>query len=133
MVIMNWLSTPIFGEDRINYQVVRFPESGSNVYLSSRSWGIAGGSEEVRVCGKPISLKEGKGECLIFHTTGIFYKKDAADRLMIRAHDGQAANENPVRLGPVEVVFKPFKSSKDSDDFIANYEKLGYQSITTPY
>ncbi|MEQ1763699.1 MAG: hypothetical protein ABL984_11185 [Pyrinomonadaceae bacterium] len=132
MFIMNWLNTPIF-EDRINYQVVRFSEIGSKVYLSSRAWGITGGSEEVRVCDKPINFQEDKAECLIFHTTEVFYKRDRANRLIIRAFDGQIARGNPERLGAIEVVVNPFKNGKERDDLITNYEKQGYQKITLPY
>jgi hypothetical protein len=135
MAVMSELSKPFLDDQPINYQVVRFSEADAKVYLSSRSWGIGGGSEEVRVCGKPIDFQDqqSKEECLIFHTSEIYYKKDGPKKLLIRTFEGYAASGNPHRLGDIDVVVTPFRNGEDSDEFIANYEKHGYEIITLPY
>lgn len=134
IAIMSELSKP-WGDQRINYQVVRFPETNAKVYLSSRAWGVTGGSEEVRLCGKAIDFDDplSKAECLIFHTSEIYYKKDGPKKLLIRTFEGYAANGNPNRLGDIDVVVNPFRNGNDTEEFYANYERQGYQSITLPY
>lgn len=101
-LVMYKMTRPLIEPPKINYQTLDFTSSAAKIYLAARVWGIAAGSEEIRICDAPIDLSV-PGNCIRFYTSELFYGRDRDGKPVVHVYSTAVANDETVRLGEVEV------------------------------
>lgn len=133
-VAMHFLYSPLFGETPRNYQTIYFPKANKKIYTLARIWGITGDSEEVRLCPEPyeVGKKEPVGQCIVFFTDRIYYKKDGDAGLTIYAPSSSIPPDIKESLGSIRIAVKPLKTFDEVKDFERNFEDFGLMTIAAP-
>lgn len=133
-IAMHFLYSPLFGETPMNYQTIYFPEADTKIYTLARIWGITGNSEEVRLCSEPyeVGQLDKAGQCIVFFTDRIYYKKDGATGLQIYAPNSSIPPNIKDSVGSIQISVKELKNFDEGKDFERNFENYGLMTIAAP-
>ena len=129
-LLMHELMSPIFPEDKVNYQTLHFPALDATLHMTARTWGITGDHDEVRICDRPVDFNS--SGCLVFHSPELFYRKDGTDELVVYVSSSAVPSDQPTRLGSIDVLVHELKTADQFAKTEMSYEQGGLLRIYAP-
>jgi len=110
-----------------NDYVINFEKQGLKIFISAKTWGIAGNHERIMVSLSPFHSHEKnfENESLIFYTPQIYYKKQGVDSLMIYVASSAVSKKTKDLKSSIKIIKVELDSYDKIKDYELNYKKYG--------
>lgn len=119
--------SPLDELDNKNIERILIFNTVDSIYISARTWGLAGNHEEIVFSETSISPNE-KEKQYIFYTDEVFYKSDNSSLVIYAPKSG--IKESIIPFKNIEVKIKGLKTADEIRDYSINYEKYGLSKIS---
>ena len=111
-----------------NITVLNFEQSGQQLFVKTKVWGVAGNHEEIVLSKDPNGVANKEEDC-IFYTSEIFYRIEGEDSLILYAPENLASIP-PSKNTSVTLVLHDLPTAGELEDMRRNYKSYGLEMVS---